>query len=97
MEVWRTFYVLKVYWLTCNNSCAQGSSPFKFEHAKKRFLKERLITNLCQVLIDVKYTRDWQLGLEKNLQDSVVKPIIFTNQKMKFSVKDLFNKNEGFI
>ena len=49
------------------------------------------------MLIDVKYTRDWQLGLEKNLQDSVVKPIIFTNQKMKFSVKDLFNKNEGFI
>ena len=45
---------------------------------------------MCQVLIGVKYTRDWQLGLKKNLQDSVVKPIIFTTQKMKFSVKDLF-------
>ena len=42
--------------------------------------------------IDAKYTRDWQLGLKKNLQDSVVKPIIFTTQKMKFSIKDLFNK-----
>ena len=47
-----------------------------------------------RLLIDVKYTRDWQLGLKKNLQDSVVKPIIFTTQKMKFSVKDLFNKCE---
>ena len=42
------------------------------------------------MLIDVTYTRNWQLGLEKNLQDSVVKPIIFMNQKMK----DLFNKCE---
>ena len=46
------------------------------------------------VLIDVKHARDWQLGLKKNLQDWVVKPIIFTTQKMKFSVKDLFNKCE---
>ena len=46
------------------------------------------------MLIDIKYTRDWQLVLKKNLQDSVVKPIIFTTQKMKFSVKDLFNKYE---
>ena len=45
------------------------------------FLKKRLNTNLCQVLIDVKYMRDWQLGLKKNLQDTVVKPVIFTTQK----------------
>ena len=45
------------------------------------FLKRRLDTNLCQELIDVKYTRDWQLGLKKILQDSVVKPIISTTQK----------------
>ena len=62
--------------------------------AKNRFAKRRLEINLCQVLIGVKYTRDWQLGLQKNLQDSVVKPIKFTTQKMKFSVKDLFNKCE---
>ena len=38
------------------------------------FLKRRLDTNLYQVLIDVNYTRDWQLGLKKDLlQDSVVK------------------------
>ena len=42
------------------------------------------------MLIDVKYTRDWQLGLKKNLQDSAVKPIIFTTQKRKFSVKETF-------
>ena len=37
------------------------------------FLKRRQDTDLCQVLIDVNYTRDWQLGLKKNLlQDSVV-------------------------
>ena len=46
------------------------------------------------MLSDVKYKRDWQLSLKKNLQDSVVKPIIFTTQRMKFSVKDLFNKCE---
>ena len=51
-------------------------------------------TNLCQVLIDVNYTRDWQLRLKENFQDSVVKRIIFTTQKMKFSVKDLFKKFE---
>ena len=33
------------------------------------YLKRRLDTNLCQVLIDVKYTRDSQLDLQKNLQD----------------------------
>ena len=40
------------------------------------------------MLTDVKYTRHWQLGLKKNFQDLVVKPPIFTTQKMKFSVKD---------
>ena len=49
---------------------------------------------MCQVLIDVKYMRDWQLGVKKNLLDSLVKQIIFTTQKMKFSVKNLFNKCE---
>ena len=49
---------------------------------------------MCQVLTDVKYMRDWQLHLQKNLQDSVGKPIIFTTQKMKFFFKDLFNKCE---
>ena len=53
---------------------------------------KRQDTNLCQVLIDVKYMRECQLGLKKNLQDSVVKPTIFTTQK--FSVNDLFNKCE---
>ena len=65
MEVWRMLYVLKVYWLLCNKSCVENSRPF--EHVKNWFLKRRLDTNLCQVLIDVKYTRDWQLGLKKNL------------------------------
>ena len=51
-------------------------------------------TNLCQVLGDINYTRDWQLGLNENLQYSVVKPLIFTTQKMKFSVKDFINKCE---
>ena len=60
--------------------------------AKNWFLKRRLDTNLCRVLIDVKYARDWQLGLKKNLQDLVVKPIIFNTQKIKASVNDLFNK-----
>ena len=58
--------------------------------AKNRFLK-RLDTNLCQMLIDVKYTGDWQVGLKENLQDSAVNPVIYTTQKMKFPVKDLFN------
>ena len=59
------------------------------------FLKRRLDTNLCQVLIDLNYTRDWQLGLKKNLQqDPVVKPTIISTQKMKFFVKNLFNKCE---
>ena len=47
---------------------------------------------MCQVLIDVNYTKDWQFGLKTNLYDSVVKPTIFTTQKMKFSIMDLFNK-----
>ena len=72
----------------CNKSCAESSSPFK--HDKNWFLKGRLDTNMCQVLIDVKYTRDWQLGLKKTLQDWVVKPITFIIQKMKFFVKNLF-------
>ena len=54
------------------------------------------------MLIDVKYTIDQQLGLKQNLQDSVVKPIIISTQRLKFSVKDLFNKCEyadlcGFV
>ena len=57
--------------------------------AKNRFLIS--LSNLCQVLIDVKYTRGWQVGLKKNLQDSAVNPVIYTTQKMKFPVKDLFN------
>ena len=93
MDVWRIFFVLKVYRLLSNNFSAEYSNSF--EHAKNWFLKRRLDTNLRQVLIDIKYTRDWQLGLQKNLEDSVVKPIIFTTQKMKFSVKDLFNKYES--
>ena len=75
-------------------STSQRESRIIDCYCQNWFLKRRLDTNLCQVLIDVKYTRDWQLGLKKNLQDSVVKPIIFTTQKMKFSVKDLFNKCE---
>ena len=70
------FYILKVYWLLCNNSCAESSSPF--EHAKNVFLKRRVDTR--------EYARDWQLVLKKNLQESVVKPVIFTTQEMKFSV-----------
>ena len=46
------------------------------------------------MLIDVKYARGWELGLKKNLQDMVVKPIIFNTQKIKASVNDLFNKCE---
>ena len=38
--------------------------------------------------------KDWQLGLKRNLQDSLVKPVTFTTQTMKFSVKDLFNRCE---
>ena len=89
MKVWRMFFVLKVYWLSCNNSCAESSSPFG--QAKNWFLKRRLDISLCQVLIDAKYTTDWQLGSNKNLQDSVVKPIIFTTQKMNFSVYGCWN------
>ena len=68
MEVWIMFYVLKVYQLSCNNSCVENSNPF--EHAKNWLLKRRLDTNLCQVLIDVKHTGDLQLGLNKNLDDT---------------------------
>ena len=42
--------------------------------ARNWFKEWRVDTNLCQVLVNVKYTRDWQLGLKKDLQDSVVKP-----------------------
>ena len=38
-------------------------------------------------MIDVDYRRDWQVGLKENFQDSVVKPIILTTQKV-VSVKD---------
>ena len=48
---------------------------------------------LGRFCIYVNYTRDWQLGLKEYLQDSVVKPIIFTTQK-SFFVKDIFNKCE---
>ena len=95
MQIERMFYVLKVHWLSCNNSCTESSRPF--ELAKNWFLKRRLDNNMCQVLIDVKYTKDWQLGLNKNLQDWLVKPIIFTTQKVKFFVKDLFNKCEQIL
>ena len=72
------FSILKVHCLSCNKSSAESSSLF--EHTNSCFLKRGLDTNLCQVPIDVKYTRDWQLGLKKNVQDPVVKPIIFTTQ-----------------
>ena len=42
--------------------------------ARNWFKEWRVDTNLCQVLVNVKYTRDWQLGLKKDLQHSVVKP-----------------------
>ena len=55
-----------------------ASSSLKVElltvSARNWFKEWRVDTNLCQVLINVKYTRDWQLGLKKDLQDSVVKP-----------------------
>ena len=79
------YSVLKVYWLSCNNSCAEISSPL--EYAKNWFLKRRLDTNLCQVLIDVKYMRDWQLCLKKMLQDSLVNPVISTTQKISFPLR----------
>ena len=44
-------------------------------------LEDWILINECQLFIDAKYTRDWQLGLKKKLQDSVVKPIIFTTHK----------------
>ena len=47
------------------------------------------------MLIDVQYMTDWQLRLKKHLQDWVVKPIIFTTQKMKFSIKNLFNVSKS--
>ena len=71
--------------LSCNNSCAESSSHF--EHAKNWFLNKRLDTNLYQVLIVVKYTRDLQLGSKKNFQDLVVKPIIFMTQKWSFPLR----------
>ena len=39
------------------------------------------------MLIYVKYTRDRQLGLKKNLQDSQVKPTIFTTQTRSFLLR----------
>ena len=39
--------------------------------AKNWFVKKKLDTNLCQVLVDVKYTRDWQLGLKKNFKEKL--------------------------
>ena len=51
----------------------------------------RLNTNLCQLLIHVKYTRHWHLGLKEDLPGSVVVKLILATQKMKFSFKDLFN------
>ena len=76
-------------------SASQVESRIIDCYCQNWFLKRRLDTYLCQVLIDINYTRDWQLALKKNLQqDPVKKPIIFTTQKMKFPVKDLFNKCE---
>ena len=46
-----------------------------------------MVTNLCQVSIDVKYARDQQLGLKKNLQ--VVKKNNIHDKK-----NDLFNNCE---
>ena len=46
------------------------------------------------MLIDIKCTRDLQLALKRNLENLLVKRIIFTTQKIKFSVKDIFNKCE---
>ena len=92
MEIWIMFYVLKVYWLSCNNCCAESSSSC--EHAENWFLKRGLDTNLCRILIDEKYTRDLQLDLGKTLQYSVVKPVIFATQKMMFFIKDFLNKCE---
>ena len=41
------FCILKVYRLSCNNSCAESSSPF--EQDKNWFLKKRLTANLSSV------------------------------------------------
>ena len=79
----------------CNKSCAESSSPFK--HDKNWFLKRRLDTNMCQVLIDVKYTRDWQLGLKKTLQDWVVIPITFTIQKWSFLSRIYLSMNKSTV
>ena len=51
------------------------------------FLKRRLDTNLCQPNCE-------RLTIRFEEKFTVVKPIIFTTQKMKFSVKDLFKKSE---
>ena len=85
----------KAYHVEINKilSTSQRESRIIYCYYQNWFLKRRLDTNLCLVLIDVNYTRDWQLGLKKKLQqDSVIKPIIITTQKMKFYVKDLFNQ-----
>ena len=76
-------------------STSQRKSRIIDCYCQNWFLKRRLDTNLCQVLNDLNYMRDWQLGLKKNLQkDSMVKPTMFTTQKITFSVKDLVNKCE---
>ena len=57
-------------------------------------LKEKLTIwpNGCVFIYEVSGSAFESSCSHENLQDSVVKPIIFTTQKMKFSVKDLFNK-----
>ena len=77
--------------ITKMSSTSQRESKIIDCYCENWFLKRRLDTNLCQVLFDVNYTRDWQLGSKKNLQqDSVVKPLILTTQKIKFPLKDLY-------
>ena len=48
MEVWRMFYDLNLYWLSCNNSCGESSSSF--EHAKNWWIEEE--TGYWSVSID---------------------------------------------
>ena len=69
---------------------ASGKIKLLTASAKNWFLKSWLDNNLCQVLIDAKYMTDRQLILKKNMQDSVLKPIIFATQKNE--VNGLLNK-----
>ena len=48
-------------------STSQRESRIIYWYCQNWFLKRRLDTNLYQVLIDVNYTGDWELGLKKNL------------------------------